>query len=175
MRSELDPSHQSAANKFAILTSSGKVKSSRHVEFDESAPPACDTRTDFAPFMSTQPEVPHPVQPTRTVQPASLPDMSPLPTIQEEHDEEPASDAPENAVSAPSFNVNPLFEPEHEDREDDQHTSPPTILSPSAIPPPPALKRTSERSNKGIPPNRYGKFATGLPGMRKQAHVSFRH
>jgi hypothetical protein len=123
--------------------------------------------------MSTQPEVPIPVQPMHTEQLASLPDMSPLPTIQEEHDAAPASDAPEYAVSAPSFNANPLFEPEHQDLEDDQQTSPPAILSPSAIPPAPALKRISERPNKGVPPNRYGKFATGLPGMRKQAHVSF--
>jgi hypothetical protein len=148
---------------------------SRHVEFDESAPPACDSRADFTPFMSTQPEVPPPVQQIHTEEPASLPDMAPLPTTQEEHDAAPAQDAPEDAVSAPSFNVNPLFEPENQDFEDDQHITPPDILSPSAIPRAPAIKRTSERSNKGILPNRYGKFATGLPGMRMQAHFSIRH
>jgi transposase InsO family protein len=161
---------------FRVLSSKGKIDVSRHVEFDESELPACERRADFSPFMETEITTsPQPVQ-SQTAPPSSstVPDssataLSPLPTIDDMQD----ATADQHEISTPTLAVNPLFESEPE--EATMAAPAPTILSPTNIPSAPAPRR-SERSNKNVPPDRYGKFVSGLPGAKCAAKraVSFR-
>jgi hypothetical protein len=164
---------------FRVLTSKGKVDVSRHVEFDESAPPACESRADFSLFMETEiGTVAEPVaaQPSSHPSPAVPSSSSPVPatgsptlTLPPPTDETQDSPDDQFEVETPAFTTNPLFESEQE------HTPSPSIPSPSNIPLPPAIRR-SERSNKGVPPDTYGRYVSGLPGSRSTAKraVSFR-
>jgi transposase InsO family protein len=153
---------------YRVLTSKGKVEISRHVEFDESSPPACERRADFSPFMekeiatveaqaTNQPAQPSTSAPTGPP-PAQTTSPSPLPTTEE------------GSEDADTEYDNPLFEAEP--AQTPLTTPAPAILSPSNIPsaPAPALRR-SDRSNKGVPADTYGKYVSGLPGAK---HVSFR-
>ena len=184
---------------FRVLTSTGKVELSRHVEFDESAPPACAARADFSPFMETvvetvptapQPTSPVPSAPTtaHTTDPPPLPspdvpstsqllpDLSPLPDAEDSFN---TDDAPYNTAT-PAVSTNPLFQ-EHAQED----SPPPAVYSPTSIPAAPAIlsptppspsaipapvPRRSERSNRGVPADTYARYISGLPGARHKGN-----
>jgi hypothetical protein len=159
-----------------VLTSKGKVDVSRHVEFEESAPPACESRADFSPFMETEiATVPEPVvtQPSSHPSPAVPSSSSPVPAsgsptlmLPPHEAETQVSPDQQFEVETPAFTINPLFDSEHE------HTPSPSIPSPSNIPLPAATRR-SEQSNKGVQPDTYRKFVSGLPGAKCAAKQTF--
>jgi hypothetical protein len=73
---------------YRVLTSKGNVETSRHVQFDESAPPVCYSRADFSPFMVTEiaripPSAVQPIQPqpapSAPVPPAATQEAPPPP------------------------------------------------------------------------------------------------
>jgi hypothetical protein len=60
---------------YRVLTRRVAIDTARHLAFDETAPPACDSRADFAPHLQTEIYLPQPVVPpsTRSTAPAVAP------------------------------------------------------------------------------------------------------
>jgi hypothetical protein len=166
---------------YRVLTSKGHIETTRQLAFDESAPPACNTRADFTPFEDIEITVETGAEeqsaaPASTSTPIApqqetsetLPEVSPI------SDEDSRAAMPEPTISDSEFHLNspnPLF------GIDDDAASPtavelqPTLQQPSGIPGP----RRSSRANKNVPPDRYTedafrKYATGL--RNKSAHVT---
>jgi hypothetical protein len=67
---------------YRVLTARGVIEISRHVAFDESAPPACDSRADFSPFLQTEVSVPTPAPVTPEAPASSAKAPSEVPTTQ---------------------------------------------------------------------------------------------
>jgi GAG-pre-integrase domain len=165
-----------------VLTGRGVVEQTRHLAFDESSPPACDSRTDFSSFLNddVQPTVaPSPVsvqQPLVQVPAVQAPVLPPQPLQPPVSDS--ASDTADDGAGAPmpqattpsgSTATNPLYDADTTPLP--PAPQPPPILSSSSIPAP----RASSRSNKGQPPVRYHeKYLSGLPtGQTRAKAVSF--
>jgi hypothetical protein len=110
------------------------------------------------------------------VPPAQPPALSLLPDIAEE----PDATAPyyeantQYEINTPTLNVNPLFDADQDQPSQTTTTPAPAILSPSNIPsaPAPPHPRRSERSNRGVPADTYGRYVSGLPGAKRKAHRS---
>jgi hypothetical protein len=136
-----------------ILLPNGSIQQSRHVDFDELAPPVCNSRADFSPFnkplsLPASSSIPGQTSavatPTRSSTPVhSVSQLSPTsPTdVQAHTDAQPAS---------PSFlQENPIYESE----EDPDVSMSPPIVAP----------RRSTRPNRGVPEHQpYGRILAGL-------------
>jgi hypothetical protein len=178
---------------YRVLTSKGHIDTTRHLAFDESAPPACNTRADFSPFENIEMTVETGAeqQPASTPAPSarpqetsdtqqetaeSLPEASPI------SDSDSHAENPEPTISDREFqlNPNPLFETADESASPDTAETQPAPQQPSGIPGP----RRSGHTNKNVPPDRYTddafrKYATGLRHKSAQVTVAepaaFRH
>jgi hypothetical protein len=125
-----------------ILLPNGSMQQSRHVDFDESSTPVCDSRADFTPFYRSleeseevqQPPDVIPVQSPEgtTAQPSPNLELSPVYTVHE---------AIQDTV--PILQENPVYESDPED--DRLLTATPAV---DIAPPGP---RRSDRSNRGVP------------------------
>ena len=150
------PNHKA----YRVLTSRGTVETPRHLAFDESAPPACETRDDFSPCIETtvgtnepSSSAESPVESPQAV-PSGVPDATeqqPLLTLSPIDDSGAESSNTVPEAPAPPMNINPLF--------DDTLITPPSLLTDP---------RRSERDNKGkhaprFDPCAYSKFAKGIP------------
>jgi transposase InsO family protein len=158
---------------YRVLTARGRIETSRHVVFDESAPPACDTRADFSSHIQTEVSVPQSstqLTPTPQAAPPSTPvvaqsiPMQPAPTLSPvDTAGTTAEDQPDMHAPPILINSSPLFETEATD-------PPPEAAEPPMAPPMPSsnLPRRSARPNKNVPPamydpSAYTKYAQGLP------------
>jgi hypothetical protein len=176
---------------YMLLQQNGRFTTSRHVLFDESAPPAADVRADFSRHLhaprkvksSVQREMhgddsssdsddaePPAAQPSAAAPAAVQPQpiTTPAPAAQPSASQltpPPAGLPSPPAVSPPSPLIgqqNPLF------KSDDGSTpSPPETRIPQG-------PRRSSRSNCGVidryDPSAYASFTTGLPSLK---HVRF--
>jgi hypothetical protein len=153
-----------------VLTSRGKIDTTRHLEFDESAPPACDARADFSPFLQPDVTIQQQLQVATPISQTTTPAAEPLqePNLQVpapiEASDQAAATQQEGSCFPGNVTENPLFE----DEGDTDASRATLVPAHTNIPAPP---RRSTRSNINVPPARfdpgaYSKYAHGLPDKR---------
>lgn len=183
---------------YRVLTQRGRIEQTRHLKFDESPPPACDSRADFSSLLIEETPTATTQVPTVPASTASIPDPT-LPTVQQPTSSIPTvvspPDAPSSLEQSPTpagvatLDINPLFDATTPSPLPSPYatptpqSSPPALVSPSNIPAAPEVPsdpatpgnptRQSTRHNKHVPPLRYHEqFISGLP-RRSAKNVVF--
>jgi transposase InsO family protein len=170
---------------YKLLQSNGKLTQSRHVEFDESAPPFCDSRVDFDRFMQRRNDsdfsavIPSctaslpaqpitstaiPTAPAATVQSPAPATTALSPMSSTGYDSASNDSEQSSPVTALEQSEQSPLQPSLQTNPVFEHeaTTSDTVQRDSQIP------RYSQRSNKGVSAAKpYDKYLHGFPGAHK--------